>query len=263
MACREQLRGRRAAHAKAPRSSPTTSRIRSATAWWSSTRTGRALDIEEKPAQPKSHYAVTGLYFYDNAGARHRGRASSPRRAASSRSPTSTASTSSARQLQVELLGRGIAWLDTGTHESLLQASMFVEAIENAPGLQGLLPRGDRLSRGLHRPPRSSRRWRSRSARPATARICSSLLRGGARMEFVPTAIAGRRPHPAAKVFGDERGFFMEILAGAQVRRAAASTLKFVQDNHSHSARHTLRGLHYPDPAAAGKAGAGDHRDGL
>ena len=111
-------------------------------------KNGKAVSIEEKPAQPKSNYCVTGLYFYDNKVVEYAKNLKPSARGELEITDLNRIYLEKG-QLNVELLGQGFTWLDTGTHESLVDATNFVKTVETHQHRKDRMPGGNRLLKRL------------------------------------------------------------------------------------------------------------------
>lgn len=208
---------------------------------------GNVLSIEEKPAQPKSNYAVVGLYFYPNKVV-NIAKNIKPSARGELEITTVNQYFLSEKELKVQLLGRGFAWLDTGTHDSLSEASTFIEVIEKRQGLKVACLEGIALRKGWIDANKMYELAKPMMKNQYGQYLCHQRIRIRA-MKIIETAIEDVviiEP----RLFKDERGYFFESFSQREFEEKIRK-ISFVQDNESKSSYGVLRGLHFQKPPYA------------
>lgn len=220
--------------------------------WWAFDDRQRAVSIEEKPQQPQSNYAVTGLYFYDQQVCD----------IAADIQPSARGELEitdvdrrylELGQLSVEIMGRGYTWLDTGTHDSLLEAASFISTLQKRQGLQVACP-----EEIAYRHDWITAEQLLQQAEPLKkngyGQYLLNLLEYTKQIPYTVTAtdlpeVLVLEP----QIFGDRRGFFFESFNQQNFNHVTGLNVNFVQDNHSKSLQGVLRGLHYQIQHPQGK----------
>ncbi|QAX82151.1 Glucose-1-phosphate thymidylyltransferase 1 [Candidatus Pseudomonas adelgestsugas] len=204
---------------------------------------GRAISLEEKPLKPKSNYAITGLYFYDQ-DVIEIARNIKPSQRGELEITDLNRIYMERGKLSVEIIGRSYAWLDTGTHDSLFEASSFIATLERRQNFKIACPEEIAFRKN----------WIDAEQ---LERLATPLLKNsyGQYLKCLMTEKIHSMKHSELaisgvvliepRIFSDKRGFFFESFNKKQFESAIGRSVKFVQDNHSHSMRNVLRGLHY------------------